>query len=92
MWQIAVSAEAVILLLMQFVVSKGRLFLFLFTLGYFAFVWWLYSRPLRRRHTLTETTLTLVEPSGTRFAVGMYLKPTCAKPRGRGSVNGSMAG
>lgn len=69
-WQVAAGAEAAIMIAMGIAVEKpAGFYILLFTVFYFAFVWWLYTRPLRRRHTLTETTLTLVDSSGKSFAI-----------------------
>lgn len=92
MWQIAVSAEAVVMLLMGIVAPKARLFILSFTPFYFAFVWWLYSRPLRRRHSLSETTLTLVHKSGKAFSIPRDQIRSAARfveplPRGVAPIN-----
>ncbi len=70
LWQIAVSAEAAVMVAMGIaMLPVPGIQLLLITPVYFVFVWWFYSRPLRRRHRLTETTLTLVEKSGKRFPI-----------------------
>ena len=69
-WQIAVSAEAVVMIMLGLVASKPANYIVLgITPVYFAFVWWLYSRPLRRRHTLTASALKLVDKSGKAFVI-----------------------
>lgn len=69
-WQIAVSAEAMIMVLLGLVIEKPvGYYILSVTPFYFAFVWWFYARPLLRRHMLTETTLRLVDKSGKAFPI-----------------------
>lgn len=59
-WQVAGTAEAVGVGLVVFFFLEGKKMLIMLAvlLVYFCTTMWVYARPLLRRHSLSETTLT----------------------------------
>lgn len=70
-WQVAVGAESVACILIVFFMlpPRPRLIALLALLFQFALTLWFYSRPLRRRHSLSATTLTLVHKTDTTLTI-----------------------